>query len=168
MGDEVSGVTFSPATLEDAADLSGGIRPADLAEVLALGFEDVLTPLVACVKLSDIAVTMRVDGEIAAMFGARPFSENTTLVPTRRGHVWLMTSNVVPKRRKAFVRWSKPAVRGLLRRYETLGCMVDARYDAALRWADWAGFRVGKPIPLRPTGALFCPIWMWRSHGSHP
>jgi hypothetical protein len=34
---------------------------------------------------------------------------------------------------------------------------IDARYEAAVRWAKWLGFDVGAPVPYGPAGMPFHP-----------
>jgi hypothetical protein len=159
-------VSLVEATPEHAEALAPQMRLEDEAEVVASGFADAREALLVSLAGSLAAYALLFDGEVAALFGVAPLDE-TLLGTSSSGVAWVLTGRAATRHRKAFVRWSRPALALLLRERHHLVNMVDARYAAALRWARWLGFRIGEPEPFGPHGHLFCPISIRRSQWAH-
>ncbi len=87
------------------------------------------------------------DGQPAAIFGVVGVEGG--------GVVWMLTSTLVDKYPLAFLRLCKPVVEALLVNYGRLFNAVDARYEVALRWASWLGFRVEDAAPFGVAGLPF-------------
>lgn len=135
-------ITMLPATEEDACELAPLLRAEDRDEVLALGLDPV-DGLLQSVAGAHEAWTYRTDGRIICMAGVGPLSLiGATGVP------WLLGSDLVPAHRRAFLVETRRAVARWLTFFPLLSNVVDARYDAAIRWLRWLGFTIGEPFPL--------------------
>jgi hypothetical protein len=141
---------FRVATPDDVVKVAAAMRPADAAEVLASGGYTPEGALVAAVEASDFARVLVVDGEPIAMFGV--LCRGALAIP------WLLTTTGVDRHRRAFWRASKHALAKILEHYPVLVQQVDARYTAALRWAQRLGFDVHPPAPFGVAGLPFCQI----------
>ena len=144
-------VAIAEATEADALELAPQMRQADLEEVLAMGYADGLEALQASLAESQEAWAVRFDGELGGVFGVAS-------VGIRQGVVWMLSGAVVDQHPKTFMRASRAAVQGLLLRWDLLVTLVDARYLAALQWAECLGFTFGAPVPFGPRGLSFVPI----------
>jgi hypothetical protein len=113
------------------------IEPAGLSHVLAVARD---------LRAGD-AYCAFFDGAPAALFGVVPYAGASPLQGSARGNAWLVTTNVVDRHKVSFVRASRIALAHLMERYEYLECLVDARYEGALRWAAALGFQVGELCP---------------------
>lgn len=138
-----------PTELAHVLLVAERMREADRLEVLA---SDGLSPkdaILASWRVSDFTRTLLLNGEPAAVFGARLLADGTA-------QPWALTSDVVDRNRKAFWRASKHVTSALLDRYHTLVQCVDARHARALRWVARLGFEVSlEPHACGPGGALF-------------
>jgi hypothetical protein len=151
-------VTIVPATRAHAEQLAPLMRPADAAEVKASGGYEPLDALLDAMSWSAEAYAGFIDGELACLFGVVP---GTFL--TGEAVPWLLTSGVVQRNPRAFLRASRGVIAGWLEQYPVLVQQVDARYDAALRWAARVGFEVEPPAPFGVGGEPFCRISMRRT-----
>lgn len=150
-------VTILPATEEHARQLAPLMRPADAAEVLASGGYQPLDALLDAMAWSAESYAGYIDGELACLFGVVP---GTFL--TGEAVPWLLTSNVVQRKPRAFLRASREVIADWLGKYPMLVQQVDARYEQALRWAERVGFNVEPPAPFGISGEPFCRISMRR------
>jgi len=131
-----------PATEEDARELAPLLRAEDRAEVLALGVEPV-DGLLQSLAAAREAWTYRDNGPIICMAGVSPLSLiGSTGVP------WLLGSPLVAVHRRAFLVETRRMVAHWLTVFPLLRNVVDARYEAAIRWLRWLGFTIGEPFPL--------------------
>ncbi len=135
-------ITMLPATEDDARELAPLLRPEDRAEVLALGVEPVPALLNGIVTARE-AWTYRDDGRIICMAGVSPLS-----LIGQTGVPWLLGSPLVMEHRRAFMVETRRMVARWLDWFPVLRNVVDARYDAAIRWLRWLGFEIGAPFPL--------------------
>lgn len=151
-------VTFTDALPEHAIELAPVMRPADVAEVLALGYSSPREALESSLDCSTLAFTALFDGKVAAMFGTAPIEEHPGTAC-----VWLLTGREVQRHPRAFLKASHACLRVLLDNYPRLVNLVDSRYAAALRWAKWLGFELGTPRTINTSGVEFTPITIRRS-----
>ncbi len=149
---------LAPATRQHLLELAPRMRAADLAEVLAAGCSSALDALESSLALSDIAYAVRIDGEVAAVFGVAPERATGLLAPPISGLVWLLTSDTVTRYPMTFFRLSKPLLAMLLEYCPVLINSVDARYTSSLRWLKYLGAAIGPPVPLGTSGELFCCV----------
>lgn len=135
-------ITMLPATEDDARELALVLRAEDRDEVLALGRDPVegLLQSVACARE---AWTYRDGGRIICMAGVGPLS-----LIGHAGVPWLLGSDLVLAHRRAFLVETRRTVARWLTIFPLLSNVVDARYDAAIRWLRWLGFTIGEPFPL--------------------
>jgi hypothetical protein len=136
-------ITCSRATMVDAAEFAPKLRAEDMAELQMLGEDDALHVLENCLRLSGReAWTVRANGAIMSIWGVM----QTSLV-TGHAVVWALTSDLVNKYPKAFLRCSRQAVRELRLRYNEVSNHVDIRYLKSLRWVKKIGFAIESPSP---------------------
>jgi hypothetical protein len=155
----VSGlVTIVPATPDLARQLAPLMRAADQAEVRASGGYEPIDALLEALVWSAEAYAGFIDGELAALFGVVP---GTFL--TGEAVPWLLTSDVIQRKPRAFLRASREVIADWMGKYPVLVQQVDARYEQALRWAARVGFQVEAPAPFGVDGAPFCRISMRRA-----
>jgi hypothetical protein len=133
---------IEPAGLAHVLAVARDLRAGDAAEIAALGVEPV-AGLSRAVAQSETAYCAFFDGAPAALFGVVPYAGASPLQGSARGNAWLITTNVVDRNKVSFVRASRIALEHLMQRYEYLECLVDARYEGALRWAAALGFEIG-------------------------
>jgi hypothetical protein len=135
-------ITMLPATEDDARELAPLLRAEDRAEVLALGVDPV-DGLLQSLAAAQEAWTYRDDGRIICMAGVAPLSLiGSTGIP------WLLGSPLVAENRRAFMVETRRMVAHWLTLFPLLRNVVDARYDAAIRWLRWLGFAIGEPFML--------------------
>src|SRR3954470_20102838 len=127
------------------------MRREDVAEVLALGFQDARTAVWHSLSQSTVAFALLFDGEVAAVFGVGRAENGVACV-------WALTGRAVHVHPRAFIRASRPILHMLLSECGVLCNVVDARYEASVRWLRWLGFSVGPAIPIGPEGIPFHPI----------
>lgn len=100
-----------------------------------------------------------IDGELCALFGVgRPALLGELAVP------WLLTGPGVARHPREFWRTCQAIVAAWRRRYPLLVQNVDARYTAALRWAERLGFEVAAPEPFGVGRLPFCRIVLRRPY----
>jgi hypothetical protein len=150
-------VEVVPATDELAAQLVASMRQADVAEVLAHGFDAPATAVAESIRKSAHAFAMLINGEVAAVFGVGPVEPPEDGFPACCC-IWALTSRTVDKHPRAFARASRPIVAALVDHCGTVWNYVDARYTTAVRWLEWLGFRVGAAVPFGPNGEPFHPF----------
>lgn len=141
---------FTAATMADCTELGERMRAEERLEVgRSLG----VTPyeaVVFSVGMSAEAWALRLNGELAGVFGVAGVHPH--------GFVWMLTTDTVDRLPKAFWVACVDGLEVLLRRWGELGNWVDADYSKALRWAKRLGFEVSDPAPYGASGALFCYI----------
>lgn len=143
---------FVPVTPQHLLSLSVHMRPADVAEVLALG-RFPFAALAESWRASAFATTLLHNGDVAACAGL--VLERGSALGPRRAQVWLLTSKVVDAAPMAFHRAMKQLLAASAEHADFLWQHVDARYASSLRWLDRLGFVVHAP---RPHGPLALPF----------
>lgn len=124
-----------PATAEHAERMAPVMRKEDSTEVLALGYSP-LEALRYSLKESMIAETALLGEDVVAMWGAT--------AQTQLGHkalMWMLGTDLVPKHPRELLRGSKSFVEHIQSKYPLLECLVDKRYEKAVRWIKWMGFK---------------------------
>lgn len=154
-------VTVEPAAVSDAYELADVMRAEDRAECEALGGGTPLDHIVGSLESSALAYTLRLNGEVAAMYGAAPADDTVLCL---RGVVWMLTGRSVARYPKAFWIQCLIGLERMLAVYPCLEQMVDARYEASLRWVRRLGFTVG---PIRHMGPGRAPFHHIRIGGNN-
>lgn len=135
-------ITMIAATGDDVHQLAPRLRSEDRAEVLALGFAPV-DGLLQSIAGAREAWTYRANRQIICMAGITPLS-----LIGRVGVPWLLGSELVLRHRRTFMMETRRMVTHWLTLFDVLRNVVDARYEAAIRWLGWLGFEIGAPFPL--------------------
>lgn len=150
-------ILFVPATAAHAEELAVTMRPEDLAESIAAGFQDGRDALRVALEKSQYAFTATVDGKVAALFGVAhfPFIQGVDTV-------WFLTGTAFLQKARHFLPYAHVVVEQLLSQSEYLMNFIDARYEAAVRWAKWLGFHICPPVPYGPMGLPFHPAVLRR------
>lgn len=136
----MSAVLIVPALAEHAQRLGPRLRPADAAELGAMGV-DPTAALVGAVAVSFEAWTGLVDGEPAAMWGA---SAESLLAD--RAALWFLTGPAAARYPRLMVRTARAFVARLQETFPTLVAMVDGRYAGACRLVEILGFERGEDM----------------------
>jgi len=146
----VTEIRILPATLAHAAALAPRLRPADEAEVRALG-ERPYEALRTSIARGLWAEAYLVDDEVAAIVGL-----GLSSFAGGHGVPWLLTSPLVDRHRKTFLRCSRATLARMLAETPLLVNWVHAENLQAIRWLRWLGFDVSaEPVALPPHGAPF-------------
>jgi len=124
---------------EDTVFLGERLRAEDLAEIVAATGEKPVEALGRGFLASKPCWTVTWKGEPSAMFGVVP-SEDVDFA--RLGRVWFLGSERVRVWGKSFCRFTALWLQEMGKDFDVLGCVVDARQIAHLRWLKSVGFRV--------------------------
>lgn len=131
--------------------LAENMRPEEVAEVWASHGEKPLPAIRRSVARSlDVFATMSDDDKLLLITGCAPLSWLGG-----EGSPWLLTTTELPKQPRILLKQTKVFMDKWRQEYGTLINWVDARYEASLRWAKWAGFTV---YPAEPFGYLGLPF----------
>jgi hypothetical protein len=151
-------VEITVPTPEHVVALAETMRPEDAAEVRASGGYSPVRALWESLVLSTEAYALLFDHQVAAIWGV------VQTQPRREGVAWMMSGRVVLAHRREFLRLSKVVLRDLLQRYPVLWNFIDARYEAALRWAQWLGGELRAAVPHGLEQRPFHPVVFRRGH----
>lgn len=152
-----------PATAAHAAELAPRLREADVAEVRATAGYAPLEALERSLLASTEAYALLLGGELAGLFGVVGL-EGTVAGGYAGGVIWLLGSDAIPLRRRAFLSLSRRMVAEFRTRYPVLFNYVDARNEASLRWLRWLGFEIAPAAPFGVEGRPFHHVAIGGSH----
>lgn len=130
------------AAQDDIACIAARARPADAAEMAALG-KTVASAMESGLKVSDWAMTGTLDGVPVCMFGVAPVSLLNGI-----GAPWMLAAEPLEAAQKTFLKLCRPVVSEMARCYPRLINVVDERNTTAIRWLRWLGFRFDMPALL--------------------
>ncbi len=145
---------------QDADELQGRLREADLRELEALGTAP-RSALHAGLEHPQFCYTVLAEDEVVAMFGVAPMVGNPSI-----GVPWLLSDDKFLKLFSfRFLRRCMTYVNRMNDLYPTLVNWVDARNESAIRWLYWCGFKFlnAIPPPNYPVG-LFIPFVRYKTH----
>lgn len=143
---------FEEVTEEHILNLAENMRPEEVDEVYASHGQAPEEAIRRCIERSlDVFATFE-DDRLMSITGCAPRSWLSDL-----GSPWLLTSVEMPKSPRHLLRHTHTFLNKWRKEYGTLINFVDARYEASLRWARWAGFTVHDPEPF---GYLQLPFHM--------
>lgn len=146
-----------PASLEHAAQIAQSIRLHDKDEAWAAGLITPYGAMVEGVKYSDVAYTAFVDDVPVCMWGV---VKDSFLFD--HGTPWMMASTAVEQNIAKFLRASRPLLREIMTRYDSLENFVDARNTLSIRWLKWLGFTIEDAAPHGALSLPFHRFWMKR------
>lgn len=151
-----------PATLMHSVELGDTMRPADVLELEAAGFEP-HQALVYSLSRSAVACSLMLEGKVGAMFGVCPHHVGGVAAGVEMGQFWFLTAHLFGRHPRPFLRAARRVVKALLLRYPVLFNAIDARYTGALRLAESFGAEFGSPSALGPLGLPFVPFRIRRA-----
>jgi len=146
-------VEVRPSSSEDVHFLANRLRAEDLAEIVAASGETPVAALGRGFVASRPCWTVLFRGEPSAMFGIVP-TEDVDFA--RLGRVWFLGSDRVRLWGKTFTKFTAEWLAAMGKDFDVLGCTVDLRQVAHLKWLKAVGFR---PVCLHNQfGALGLPF----------
>lgn len=157
---------FERATPAHARLLAPVMLPAHVQEVAASSGRAPLAALEASIADSALALALRVEGEVAAVFGvgAAPGPRDTLLGGCAVGIPWMLAGEAIARHPRVLLTHSRPFIDYCHRLHPVLVNWVPAGYEAALRWAAWLGFEVGEAEAWGAHGLPFCRILRRAAH----
>lgn len=150
-------VEVTHARIEDADYLGAHLRQEDLDELRAAGHDDPLVPIREGILGSDWAMTARVDGQIACVFGL----SHTGSVLAPIGVPWMLGTDLVTHNARALMRLAPAYIAHMLLQYDQLINAVHAPNRQAIGWLRRMGFKLE---PARPLGPLGEPFHVFRKY----
>jgi hypothetical protein len=144
-------IEFTSVVDEHVQALSNTMRSEEVAEVYAAMGASPEQALHTCLSNAEEAVTVLDDGAVLAMVGVSPISYLGCIASP-----WMLTSETSRTHARDYIRYTKDFVNRWSTKYHLVN-YIDARYEASIRWAKWAGFTVHPP---QPHGYLRLPFHM--------
>lgn len=135
-------VEFVDARPEHVPPLVGNMRAHDREEFEVAGAEPVGS-IISTMARSAMAKVALVDGEAACLWGVKEDSV------VGGGHIWLVTTPLVERHPRTFVRRSREAVDCAMNEHPLLWGLVDSRYAVSRRWMEWMGFEAVSEVVFR-------------------
>lgn len=152
------------AGLAHAAELALTLRPGELLELEAQGFASPSHALVEGLRDSEEACTVLYRGRVVAMFGVALKRVGGTRLGGRwNAMLWFLTGEGFQRAVWHALPLARQVLAALLERYQVLVTIIDARYDAAIRWARHLGFQLLEGMPYGPDDYLFHPAVLRRA-----
>lgn len=148
-------IVVRPVAEGDIEELAANIRPADLAECIASGYDDPLIALRHSCAWSTKSWTGTADGRVGCVMGVGPVSLLGGI-----GSPWLLGTAEIEKNAGAFIRRTMPYIQLMLKAYPHLVNHVDARNTRSVRWLKRVGFTMHAPVPYGPYQMPFHPFEM--------
>lgn len=143
--------SVSAATEADAHELAPKLRTADVQEIWAAARRTPLDALLSAVHMSgETALSGRVDGRVACMWGVAPASFLSDVY-----RPWLLASDEIVPHARTFLRLNRDWMIWASTEYPILENYVDARNEVSIRWLRWLGFDILPPEPMGPDRVPF-------------
>jgi len=143
-------VDLRPMVLEDCVGVT--LRREDALECRMSGARDDADALRTSLRLSQVALTWRIDGKPAAFAGL-------VVERPREGTPWLLTTDAAREKPHHLFRMAYRFLQ--LQPCDVLHQHVDASYQSAFPWLERLGWQADAPAPWGPFGHLFRRI-EWR------
>jgi len=135
---------FTSATEEHVEAVMRDIVPDVKAELEALRPGDVGQALKNLVERSEEAWAASSEEGVICIFGVYRMGLLDDKVSP-----WLITTNLVQKHKKDFLKGAKISIAHWLDKYEQLENYIPAGFDRLLKWLAWAGFTIDPPSPYK-------------------
>lgn len=126
------------ATEADARFIIDNILPEDIAEIEAFGVTVEQGVMFSFNHAGQVWVADSPDGPVC-MWG---LSKGSSLIGG--ASAWLMTSSLIDKYSRHFLRDVKPYIKALGEQYGYVENYIDSRHERALRFFQWLGFEINK------------------------
>ena len=149
-------ISLRPACKADFYIIAQNLRPADKAELQRTHGRADGDLLAYFAQYSTVCGVVAARGKTVALWGLVPDG-----APSCRACVWLLTARGVEKFPLGFCKAARVLMSGFLRLYPEIYNYIDARYPAAVRFAQWLGARL-KPARLNGAGFWY---GTWRNYG---
>ncbi len=143
-------IRVEPATLDHVRRMAPIMRREDSTEVLALGYTP-FDALRVSLEASFVAEAAVLGDDVAAMWGAV-----AEAYAGGKAFLWMLGTEHVPRNIKPLLRGSRSFVTYCHQFYPLLECLVDMRYEKAVRWINWMGFRQVGIAPMNGVPFAFC------------
>lgn len=129
-----SKVTVTDSLLEDVYVLIPLLRREDVREIKALGHTAEQSLLNGFIY-SDKCYTVRVDNEIAGMFGISNYNQ-----PKGFASIWFLGSDKTKTIPRDWLVLGKKYIKEFLTTYDLIGGWIDSRQKLHIRWLQAMGF----------------------------
>lgn len=147
---------ITEATVLHALELERTLRQGELTELQAQGFASPAQALALGLRDSAESYSVLYDGKVVGMFGVALERHGSTMLGgVDVGSLWFLTGDGFERAAWRGLRLARRILAALLERYAELRVLIDARYDAAFRWARRLGFEVLEGMPFGPDDCLF-------------
>jgi RimJ/RimL family protein N-acetyltransferase len=135
-------------------DINGlKLRDFDILELTACSSKPPEQQLKEAWEKSDMRWTVLKNGEVACVLGCCGLKG-------KFGVPWLLGTDLSKKVKQAFVTDLKLCLAEMLREYRCLINYVHPQNKQSIRWLQWLGFKIKKPVPFGEFGILFHPFTM--------
>lgn len=139
--------------LTDIVTLATNMRPGDVAEVKAMGHEDMLRVVTEGVRDSPLCYTaLDAEGGVLCILGVAPLGPSLI---TDRGAPWMLGTPELARHRTALMRLAPGYIAAMLDLYPRLENVVHAENVKAVAWLKRLGFVLAPAEKYGPYGALF-------------
>ncbi|MEM6898461.1 MAG: hypothetical protein AAF583_01640 [Pseudomonadota bacterium] len=142
-------LVYSAAAIADIDEILPSLRDADREEVGLMSRWSVRDALIVSVTRAP-AYTVRIDGNIAAIFGAPPAS-----VVTDSATPWIVSTDVMTAHPLVAARHNWRIVETWKKHHRHLFNYVHAGNALAIKWLKWLGFTLHDEAPYGPYNAPF-------------
>ncbi|MDW4578486.1 MULTISPECIES: hypothetical protein [Enterobacteriaceae] len=150
-------VQLLPATEDHIQLILPNVRPADIDELYAVSLMSTEDAIRVGIRTATMAWSGFANGELVTIFGVSPAS-----MIGGNGIPWLVSTHLVEKYQKTFLRGSRHALQAMLDVYPRLENYVDERNYTAKAWLHWLGFHLEAPAPYGALGLNFHRFHMER------
>jgi len=146
-------IKFTLPTDDLVQELADNMRQEEVDEVWASGKHTPYEAVKYSLEHAHEAYAAVLDGKLICIVGVSPLSLLSDMASP-----WLLNTNESKNKPRHLVKWTKTFIDEWKTQWPILFNYVDARYEASLRWAKWAGFKVYDPQPYGPFGMPFHKI----------
>ncbi len=131
----MTAINFSPLKPEHSR-IAAHLRQADIDEINALNGLPPDLAVAFSIADSEKGAAVFIDGDLSAVFGIS------------RGVIWLVGTDKISQFPVTFFRTSRRIFKDISKNYPKLENWVDARNFLCLRWLQWLGFSISKPLTV--------------------
>ncbi len=144
-----------PTTEDHMIELSHTMRSADVRECWAANHYAPLDALKHSLYRTATPWTGMCSNNVMCIWGVGKVSYLSV-----EGIPWMLTSNLVNKHYREFLRRSPGLLKNMQKEVVVLTNMVDVRNIISIKWLKWLGFIIHDPVPFGPDKMLFHPFIM--------